>query len=125
MTVLLTGFEPFAGETVNPSWLMLEAFDGMLIDQFGVIHDGQTLYPGTLSVMSELKALNIPVAVMTNSGKRAEANRRAQAEQAEQAKKAAEEIQLKVISLQQAQDELEEQLQNEQQLHQQKLQQVC
>jgi pyroglutamyl-peptidase len=32
MTVLLTGFEPFAGETVNPSWLMLEAFDGMSID---------------------------------------------------------------------------------------------
>jgi HAD superfamily hydrolase (TIGR01459 family) len=51
-------------------------FGGMLIDQFGVIHNGQTLYPGTLRVMSELKALGIPVAVMTNSGKRAEANRR-------------------------------------------------
>lgn len=50
-------------------------FDGMLIDQFGVIHDGQTLYPGTARVLSELHALNIPVAVMTNSGKRAEANR--------------------------------------------------
>ena len=50
-------------------------FGGMLIDQFGVIHDGQTLYPGTLRVLSELKALGIPVAVMTNSGKRAEGNR--------------------------------------------------
>lgn len=50
-------------------------FDGMLIDQFGVIHDGQSLYPGTLRVLSELKARGIPVAVMTNSGKRAEANR--------------------------------------------------
>ena len=50
-------------------------FDGMLIDQFGVIHDGQTLYPGTLRVLSELKAAGIPVTVMTNSGKRAEANR--------------------------------------------------
>jgi HAD superfamily hydrolase (TIGR01459 family) len=50
-------------------------FDGMLIDQFGVIHDGQQLYPGTLRVLSELHARNIPVAVMTNSGKRAEANR--------------------------------------------------
>jgi HAD superfamily hydrolase (TIGR01459 family) len=50
-------------------------FDGMLIDQFGVIHDGQRLYPGTLRVLSELKALNIPVAVMTNSGKRSQANR--------------------------------------------------
>ncbi len=50
-------------------------FDGMLIDQFGVIHDGQALYPGTLRILSELKRLSIPVAVMTNSGKRAEANR--------------------------------------------------
>ncbi|PZF75315.1 TIGR01459 family HAD-type hydrolase [Aestuariivirga litoralis] len=50
-------------------------FDGMLIDQFGVIHDGQTLYPGTTRVLSELHRLGIPVAVMTNSGKRAEANR--------------------------------------------------
>ena len=51
-------------------------FGGMLIDQFGVIHDGQALYSGTLRVLSELKSLGIPVAVMTNSGKRAEANRR-------------------------------------------------
>lgn len=50
-------------------------FDGMLIDQFGVIHDGQTLYPGTSRVLAELKSLNIPVAVMTNSGKRSQANR--------------------------------------------------
>jgi HAD superfamily hydrolase (TIGR01459 family) len=49
-------------------------FDGMLIDQFGVIHDGQKLYPGTLEVLRELKLLGIPVAVMTNSGKRAAAN---------------------------------------------------
>ena len=50
-------------------------FDGMLIDQFGVIHDGQTLYPGTPRVLAELHALGIPVAVMTNSGKRAQSNR--------------------------------------------------
>lgn len=50
-------------------------FDGMLIDQFGVIHDGQKLYPGTARVLTELKALGIPVAVMTNSGKRAQSNR--------------------------------------------------
>jgi HAD superfamily hydrolase (TIGR01459 family) len=50
-------------------------FDGMLIDQFGVIHDGQKLYPGTLRILSELKTLDIPAVVMTNSGKRAAANR--------------------------------------------------
>jgi HAD superfamily hydrolase (TIGR01459 family) len=49
-------------------------FDAMLIDQFGVIHDGQKLYSGAAQVLAELYALNIPVIVMTNSGKRAVAN---------------------------------------------------
>jgi HAD superfamily hydrolase (TIGR01459 family) len=50
-------------------------FDGMLIDQFGVIHDGEKLYPGTLKILQHLNEMKIPVAVMTNSGKRAAANR--------------------------------------------------
>jgi len=54
---------------------IVSRFDGMLIDQFGVIHDGQKLYPGTLHVLDELHRLGIPVAVMTNSGKRSQANR--------------------------------------------------
>ena len=49
-------------------------FDAMLIDQFGVIHDGQNLYPGAAEVLVELRVLNIPVVVMTNSGKRAAPN---------------------------------------------------
>jgi HAD superfamily hydrolase (TIGR01459 family) len=49
-------------------------YGGMLIDQFGVIHDGARLYPGTLTVLEELNRARIPVAVMTNSGKRADAN---------------------------------------------------
>jgi HAD superfamily hydrolase (TIGR01459 family) len=50
-------------------------FDGMLIDQFGVIHDGEKLYPGVFDVLQHLHRRRIPVAVMTNSGKRADANR--------------------------------------------------
>ena len=49
-------------------------YDAMLIDQFGVIHDGQKLYAGTSEVMARLYALKIPVMVMTNSGKRAASN---------------------------------------------------
>jgi len=30
-TVLLTGFEPFGGETINPSWELARALDGQLI----------------------------------------------------------------------------------------------
>lgn len=52
------------------------SFDAMLIDQFGVIHDGQKLYPGAAQVLAELHAAKIPVIVMTNSGKRAEPNTR-------------------------------------------------
>lgn len=51
-------------------------FGGMLIDQFGVIHDGEKLYPGVLDTLENLNRAKIPVVVMTNSGKRAEANRR-------------------------------------------------
>jgi HAD superfamily hydrolase (TIGR01459 family) len=49
-------------------------FDAMLIDQFGVIHDGKTLYPGAARVMAELHALGTLVVIMTNSGKRAQAS---------------------------------------------------
>jgi HAD superfamily hydrolase (TIGR01459 family) len=49
-------------------------YDGMLIDQFGVLHDGSKLYPGALEVLAQLRERKIPVAVMTNSGKRSEAN---------------------------------------------------
>lgn len=49
-------------------------FDAMLIDQFGVIHDGQKIYPGATRVLAELKSLAIPVVIMTNSGKRATPN---------------------------------------------------
>lgn len=49
-------------------------FDAMLIDQFGVVHDGQKLYPHAAGVLAELHAAGIPVVVMTNSGKRAAPN---------------------------------------------------
>jgi HAD superfamily hydrolase (TIGR01459 family) len=49
-------------------------FDVMLIDQFGVIHDGQRLYPGAARALAELHALGIPVVIITNSGKRAQAS---------------------------------------------------
>ena len=49
-------------------------FDAMLIDQFGVIHDGRNLYPGAAQVLAELRKLQIPVVVITNSGKRAAAS---------------------------------------------------
>ena len=54
---------------------LADRFDGMIIDQFGVLHDGQSLYPGTLEVLRGLQASRIPIVVVTNSGKRIESNR--------------------------------------------------
>ena len=41
-------------------------FDGMLIDQFGVIHDGQKLYPGAARVLAELHARKPDRVLATN-----------------------------------------------------------
>jgi HAD superfamily hydrolase (TIGR01459 family) len=49
-------------------------FDGMIIDQFGVLHDGTRLYPGALEVMVRLAAAGVKVVIVTNSGKRSAAN---------------------------------------------------
>jgi HAD superfamily hydrolase (TIGR01459 family) len=67
---------PGAGWAMRISSLsqIADQFDAMIIDQFGVIHDGRSLYPGTRNVLRELKSRAIRVAVMTNSGKRTAAN---------------------------------------------------
>ena len=49
-------------------------YDACLIDQYGVIHDGHRPFPGALAALDALAALGKPVAVLTNSGKRAAAN---------------------------------------------------
>lgn len=49
-------------------------FDAMIVDQFGVIHDGRALYSGAARVLDELGRAGIPVVIVTNSGKRAAAN---------------------------------------------------
>lgn len=36
-TVLVTGFEPFGGETVNPSWEVVKQLDGAIIDDCRVV----------------------------------------------------------------------------------------
>ncbi len=52
------------------------AYDGFLIDQWGVLHDGQQAYPGALDCLRALKAAGKIVIIASNSGKRAEANAR-------------------------------------------------
>ncbi|MEL6234678.1 MAG: TIGR01459 family HAD-type hydrolase [Pseudomonadota bacterium] len=51
-----------------------DGFDAMLFDQFGVLHDGRRAFPGAVAVLERLAERGIPVAVLSNSGKRAAAN---------------------------------------------------
>ncbi|MCW5229835.1 TIGR01459 family HAD-type hydrolase [Verminephrobacter eiseniae] len=50
-------------------------FDGFVLDQFGVLHDGQAPYPGVADALRQLRAHAKRVLVLSNSGKRAAYNR--------------------------------------------------
>lgn len=53
---------------------LAERFDGFVIDQWGVLHNGRQTYPGAVDVLAQLKALGKPAVVLSNSGKRATDN---------------------------------------------------
>lgn len=49
-------------------------FDAVLVDQFGVLHDGRKAFPGTQECIARLAAKNVPIVALSNSGKRADLN---------------------------------------------------
>ncbi|TQV83074.1 TIGR01459 family HAD-type hydrolase [Denitrobaculum tricleocarpae] len=49
-------------------------YDLFLIDQFGVLHDGQAPYPGAIRVLEKLKSEAKTVVLLSNSGRRSTAN---------------------------------------------------
>ena len=49
-------------------------YDGFLIDQWGVLHDGQRAFPGAARCLRELEAMGKVVVLISNSGKRGERN---------------------------------------------------
>lgn len=48
----------------------IDAYEGFLIDQWGVLHNGERIYPGALDVLAELSRRNKRVVLLTNSGRR-------------------------------------------------------
>lgn len=52
-----------------------DRYQGFLLDQWGVIHDGRHALPSALAVLSELKRRNKRLVVLSNSGRRADLNR--------------------------------------------------
>lgn len=52
-----------------------DAFDAIVFDQWGVLHDGAAPYPGVPAALEALSASGKILAVLSNSGKRADVNR--------------------------------------------------
>lgn len=52
-----------------------DSYSAFIIDQWGVLHNGEKAYDGAVECLKELKARNKFVIILSNSGKRAEENR--------------------------------------------------
>ena len=52
------------------------SFRAVFFDQYGVLHDGRSAYPGAKEAMAVLKSGNVMVVVLSNSGRTDEANAR-------------------------------------------------
>lgn len=51
-----------------------DRYDAVVFDQWGVLHDGSTPYPGAIAAIEALKSSGQLIAVLSNSGKRAASN---------------------------------------------------
>ena len=51
-----------------------DQFDAVVLDQWGVLHDGTSPYVGAVEVLTGLAASGVRLAVLSNSGKRADLN---------------------------------------------------
>ena len=51
-----------------------DSYAAFILDQWGVLHDGENAYEGVVDCLRELKARNKFIIVLSNSGKRAEVN---------------------------------------------------
>lgn len=63
MTETLPGLQPLA-----------DRFDHFLIDQFGVLLDGSSAYPGAPATLSRLAGMGKAIVLLSNSGRRSEPN---------------------------------------------------
>jgi HAD superfamily hydrolase (TIGR01459 family) len=59
---------------INGIGPLAERYEVFLLDQFGVLHDGQRPYPGAVHALSALKRAGKTIVLISNSGKRAKSN---------------------------------------------------
>jgi HAD superfamily hydrolase (TIGR01459 family) len=53
---------------------LVERYDGFLLDQWGVLHDGANAYPGARECLARLRDAGKAIAVVSNSGRRGSEN---------------------------------------------------
>ena len=53
---------------------LADRFSGFVLDQWGVLHNGSTPYPGAIALVEELKRRNKRMVLLSNSGRRASVN---------------------------------------------------
>ncbi len=53
---------------------VVDRFDAVVLDQWGVLHDGTTPYPGAIAAIDALRSSGKRLAILSNSGKRAAPN---------------------------------------------------
>ena len=59
---------------VDRLWQIADRFDAIVLDQWGVLHNGTRPYPGVAEALAQLNASGVRLAVLSNSGKRAGLN---------------------------------------------------
>ncbi len=52
-----------------------DSYSGFIIDQWGVLHNGEKPYPGVVECLKELKGRKKYIIILSNSGKRADINK--------------------------------------------------
>lgn len=50
---------------------IIDRYDGLLVDLWGVVHDGQSLYPGVLDCLTKIKQKNKSIIFLSNAPRRA------------------------------------------------------
>ncbi|MEO7743661.1 MAG: TIGR01459 family HAD-type hydrolase [Usitatibacter sp.] len=59
---------------------LAHAYDGFILDQWGVLHDGTRPYPGAIDCLQQLRGAGKQVVILSNSGRREAGNIRLMAE---------------------------------------------
>jgi HAD superfamily hydrolase (TIGR01459 family) len=70
VNLALTSVRPVAGLAA-----IINDFDGVLLDQWGVLHDGVKAFPGALDALHGLRGLGKRIVLLSNSARRTESNR--------------------------------------------------